>query len=63
MYYLGRLDLMEGKVDEAILKLTIAASDPPFPDTPYYLGFAYFKKRDWECPHCGGSIISEDEQE
>ena len=24
---------------------------------------AYFKKRDWECPHCGGSIISEDEQE
>ena len=46
MYYLGRLDLMEGKVDEAIRKLTIAASDPPFPDTPYYLGFAYFKKRD-----------------
>jgi transposase len=24
---------------------------------------AYFKQRDWECPHCGGSIISEDEQE
>jgi len=46
MYYLGRIDLMEGKVDEAILKLTIAASDPPFPDTPYYLGFAYFKKPD-----------------
>jgi transposase len=24
---------------------------------------AYFKQRDWECPHCGGSIISDDEQE
>ena len=24
---------------------------------------AYFKERDWECPHCGGSIISADEQE
>jgi len=24
---------------------------------------AYFKQRDWECPHCGGSIISADEQE
>jgi predicted RNA-binding Zn-ribbon protein involved in translation (DUF1610 family) len=23
---------------------------------------AYFKRRDWECPHCGGSIIPEDEQ-
>jgi predicted RNA-binding Zn-ribbon protein involved in translation (DUF1610 family) len=24
---------------------------------------AYFKQHDWECPHCGGSIISADEQE
>jgi transposase len=23
---------------------------------------AYFKRRDWECPHCGGSIIPEEEQ-
>jgi transposase len=23
---------------------------------------AYFKQRDWECPHCGGSIIPADEQ-
>jgi len=23
---------------------------------------AYFKEHDWECPHCGGSIIPEEEQ-
>jgi predicted RNA-binding Zn-ribbon protein involved in translation (DUF1610 family) len=23
----------------------------------------YFKKHDWECPHCGGSIIPEEEKE
>jgi tetratricopeptide (TPR) repeat protein len=46
MYYLGRLDLMEGKLEEAIKNLTLAAAAPPFPDTPYYLGYAYFRKRD-----------------
>jgi transposase len=24
---------------------------------------AYFKKRDWECPHCGGSMMSDSELE
>jgi len=23
---------------------------------------AYFKKRDWECLHCGGSVMSDSEQ-
>ena len=46
MYYLGRLDLMDGNLDAAITKLTVAAADPPFPDAAYYLGYAYFKKRD-----------------
>lgn len=46
-YYLGRLDLMEGKLDSAIHNLTLASSQPPFPDTPYYLGYAYLKKGDF----------------
>lgn len=45
-YYLGRIDLMEGNLDGAIHNLTVAASKPPFPDTPYYLGYAYIKKHD-----------------
>jgi Flp pilus assembly protein TadD len=45
-YYLGRLDMMEGNIDSAIKNLTLAATDPPFPDTAYYLGYAYFKKGD-----------------
>lgn len=45
-YYLGRLDLMEGNLDSGIKNLTLAATDPPFPDTAYYLGYAYFKKGD-----------------
>ena len=45
-YYLGRLDLMEGNLDSAIKNLTLAATDAPFPDTAYYLGYAYFKKGD-----------------
>jgi predicted RNA-binding Zn-ribbon protein involved in translation (DUF1610 family) len=24
---------------------------------------AYFKKRDWECPLCGGSMMSDSERE
>jgi tetratricopeptide (TPR) repeat protein len=45
-YYLGRLDLMDGKLDSAIRNLTIAVSNPPFPDAPYYLGYAYLRKGD-----------------
>lgn len=46
MYYPGRLDLMDGNLDAAITNLTLAAADPPFPDAAYYLGYAYFKRRD-----------------
>lgn len=46
-YYLGRLDLMEGKLESAIHNLTIAVSHPPFPDAPYYLGYADLKKKDY----------------
>lgn len=24
---------------------------------------AYFKERDWECPHCGASMICDSERE
>ena len=30
----------------AIANLTRAATQPPFPDTPYFLGYAYFKQGD-----------------
>ncbi|HEY6293925.1 MAG TPA: tetratricopeptide repeat protein, partial [Terriglobia bacterium] len=46
MYYLGRLDLMEGNPAAAIKDLIQAATDPPFPDTAYYLGSAYLKEGD-----------------
>ncbi len=46
LYYLGRLDLDDRNFAGAIDKLTRAASDPPFPDTTYYLGFACFKQGD-----------------
>jgi tetratricopeptide (TPR) repeat protein len=46
LYYLGRLDLDERNFAAAIQKLTQAAADPPFPDTTYYLGFAFFKQGD-----------------
>jgi tetratricopeptide (TPR) repeat protein len=45
-YYLGRLDLTEGKLDAAILELNKAAANPPFPDTAYHLGYAYLKRQD-----------------
>lgn len=44
MYYLGRLDLMEGHNEAAIRELTRAESQRPFPDTAYYLGFAYLNQ-------------------
>jgi protein O-GlcNAc transferase len=46
LYYLGRLDLEDRNFDSAIQNLNKAAAKPPFPDTAYYLGFAYFKHGD-----------------
>jgi tetratricopeptide (TPR) repeat protein len=45
-YYLGRLDLDELHYESAIRNLNQAIAQPPFPDTAYYLGFAYFKQGD-----------------
>jgi Flp pilus assembly protein TadD len=45
-YYLGRLDLMDQNFDGAIRNLNQAIAKPPFPDTAYYLGLAYFKQGD-----------------
>jgi tetratricopeptide (TPR) repeat protein len=45
-YYLGRLDLDELHYESAIRNLNQAITQPPFPDTAYYLGFAYFKQGD-----------------
>jgi Flp pilus assembly protein TadD len=42
-YYLGRLDLSDQNFEGAIRHLNQAISKPPFPDTAYYLGLAYFK--------------------
>jgi tetratricopeptide (TPR) repeat protein len=46
LYYLGRLDLDARNFDSAIRNLNQAAAKPPFPDTAYYLGYAYFKQGD-----------------
>ena len=46
IYYLGRIDLVEGDADSAIQKLQHLALNPPFPDTAYYLGSAYMGKGD-----------------
>ncbi len=45
-YYLGRIDLDELRYESAIRNLNQAMAKPPFPDTAYYLGFAYFKQGD-----------------
>lgn len=45
-YYLGRLDLEENNLPGAIRNFGQAAVKPPFPDTAYYLGYAYFKHGD-----------------
>ena len=45
-YYLGRLDLDDRQYASAIRNLNQAAAKPPFPDTAYYLGYAYFKQGD-----------------
>ena len=46
LYYLGRLDIEDHKFESAVQNLSEAAAKPPFPDTAYYLGFAYFKNGD-----------------
>lgn len=46
LYYLGRLDIEASDFKGAIEKLSKAAVKPPFPDTAYYLGFAFFKQHD-----------------
>jgi len=46
LYYLGRLDLDDHRFDDAIRNLSQAAAKPPFPDTSYYLGYAYLKQGD-----------------
>jgi tetratricopeptide (TPR) repeat protein len=45
-YYLGRLDLDDHQYAGAIRNLELAATKPPFPDTAYFLGYAYFKQGD-----------------
>jgi tetratricopeptide (TPR) repeat protein len=44
IYYLGRLDLQEENLDEAVSRLEKIVADLPFSDTSYYLGSAYLKK-------------------
>lgn len=46
LYYLGRLDIEERDFPGAIKNLNAAVAKPPFSDTAYYLGFAYFKQGD-----------------
>lgn len=46
LYYLGRLDVDDLKFASAIKNFSGAISNPPFPDTAYYLGFSYFKDGD-----------------
>jgi tetratricopeptide (TPR) repeat protein len=45
-YYLGRLDLDDHKYASAVRNLKLAAAKPPFPDTAYFLGYAYFRQGD-----------------
>jgi len=45
-YYLGRLDLDDHKYASAVRNLKLAAAKPPFPDTAYFIGYAYFKQGD-----------------
>jgi len=46
LYYLGRLEIESNNIQSAIENLSKAAAKPPFPDTAYYLGFAYLKQHD-----------------
>ena len=46
LYYLGRMDLDGLDYASAIRNLSKAVAKPPFPDTAYFLGLAYFKQGD-----------------
>jgi tetratricopeptide (TPR) repeat protein len=46
LYYLGRMDLDGLDYVSAVRNLSKAAAQPPFPDTAYFLGLAYFKQGD-----------------
>jgi tetratricopeptide (TPR) repeat protein len=46
LYYLGRLDVDGQDFAGAVRNLSKAVVKPPFPDTAYYLGYAYFRKGD-----------------
>jgi protein O-GlcNAc transferase len=46
LYYLGRIDLEQRNFADAVANLRKAAAQPPFPDTHYFLGYAYFKQGD-----------------
>lgn len=43
-YYLGRLDLLDGRLNWSIRRLTTVARNGPLQDELYYLGSAYMKK-------------------
>jgi Tfp pilus assembly protein PilF len=43
-YYFGRLDPEEQNHKSAVANLNKAIAKPPFPDTTYFLGFAYLKQ-------------------
>jgi len=43
-YYFGRLDLEEQNYKSAVANLNKAIAKPPFPDTAYFLGFAYLRE-------------------
>ena len=43
-YYFGRVDLEEQNYKSAVTNLNKAIAKPPFPDTAYFLGFAYLKE-------------------
>jgi protein O-GlcNAc transferase len=48
VYYVARLDLLQGHIDHAILGFESLSGGPPLADELYYLGSAYFRKGDFE---------------
>jgi tetratricopeptide (TPR) repeat protein len=44
LYYVGRMDLDRQDYTSAVRNLSKAVEKPPFPDTAYFLGLAYFKQ-------------------
>jgi predicted Zn-dependent protease len=45
-YYLGRLDLLANQYPSAVRRLSAIAAKPPFPDTAFYLGLAWYGQGD-----------------